>query len=60
MTDSALPSWDDGATRRTILDYVRRVTDPAGPDFAPPEHRIADFDHDGTLWCEKPMYVQMA
>jgi hypothetical protein len=37
---------------------MRRVTDAAGPDSAPPEKLLAAFDHDGMLWCEKPMYVQ--
>ena len=26
----------------------------------PLAERIATFDNDGTLWCEQPMYVQMA
>jgi phosphoserine phosphatase len=25
---------------------------------APPEDRVACFDNDGTLWCERPQYVQ--
>ena len=29
------------------------------PDFVEPEARIAVFDNDGTLWCEKPTYVQL-
>ncbi len=31
-----------------------------GPDFVPPEERIATFDNDGTLWCEKPMPIELA
>jgi phosphoserine phosphatase len=31
----------------------------AGPDFMPPAERVAVFDNDGTLWCEKPMYIQL-
>ena len=53
-----LPSWNDGAARTAILDYVERVTTEGGPDFVPPPERIAVFDNDGTLWCEKPGYVQ--
>ena len=34
------------------------VTDEAGPQYVPPAERIAVFDNDGTLWCEKPMYIQ--
>ena len=26
----------------------------------PPEERIAVFDNDGTLWCEKPMPIELA
>ena len=52
-----LPSWNDGAAKKAILDFVRRVTQQGGPDFVPPAERIATFDNDGTLWSEKPMYV---
>ncbi|WP_165224693.1 HAD family hydrolase [Aquisphaera insulae] len=55
-----LPSWNDGPTRRALLDFVARTTTPGGPDFIPPAGRIAAFDNDGTLWCEQPMYVQAA
>ena len=30
-----------------------------GPDFVPPEERIAVFDNDGTLWTEKPIPIQL-
>jgi phosphoglycolate phosphatase-like HAD superfamily hydrolase len=53
-----LPSWNDGSARRAILDFVAGVTTVTGPTFVPPAERIATFDNDGTLWCEKPMYVQ--
>src|SRR3954452_10699228 len=53
-----LPSWNDTPTRRAIVDFVARVTTEGGPDFVPPEARIAVFDNDGTLWCEKPLPVQ--
>jgi hypothetical protein len=39
---------------------VKRVTTQGGPDFVPPDQRIATFDNDGTLWVEQPMYVQLA
>lgn len=55
-----LPSWNDGPARRAIVDFVERVTKPGGPDFVPPEERIAVFDNDGTLWSEQPMYFQLA
>jgi phosphoserine phosphatase len=52
-----LPSWQ-GATRTAILDFVRSVTE-LGDAFVPPAERIATFDNDGTLWCEKPMPIQL-
>ena len=55
----ALRSWTDGATRAAILDFVARVTAEGGPDFVPPTERIAVFDNDGTLWCEKPMPIEL-
>src|SRR6478735_10151181 len=57
--DRVLPSWNDGATRSAILDFVARVT-AAGPDYVVPEERIAVFDNDGTLWSEQPVYFQLA
>ena len=55
-----LPSWNDGATKKSITDFVARVTAQGGPDFVPADQRIATFDNDGTLWIEQPMYVQLA
>ena len=55
-----LPSWNDGAAKRRILDFVVRTTTPQSPDFVPVPERIATFDNDGTLWVEKPIYVQVA
>ena len=58
MNDT-LPSWHDTPTKQAILDFVAAVTDEASPQYVPPAERIAVFDNDGTLWCEKPMYIQM-
>jgi phosphoglycolate phosphatase-like HAD superfamily hydrolase len=55
-----LPSWNDGASKRSILDFVQRTTSAGSADFVPVEERIAVFDNDGTLWSEQPMYVQLA
>jgi hypothetical protein len=55
-----LPSWNEGASKRAIVEFVARVTREGGPDVVPPAERIATFDNDGTLWCEHPMYVQLA
>lgn len=54
-----LDCWHDGPTKSAIVDFVGRVTAEGGPDFVEPEARIAVFDNDGTLWCEKPMYIQL-
>ncbi|KRE03787.1 haloacid dehalogenase [Bosea sp. Root670] len=54
-----LPSWNDGKAKQAILDFVGKVTQEGGPDFVPPERRIATFDNDGTLWAEQPVYFQL-
>lgn len=59
MADRPLPSWNDGAAKSAILDFVARVTKEGGPDYVPPAERIATFDNDGTLWCEQPVQVQL-
>jgi lysophospholipase L1-like esterase/phosphoserine phosphatase len=50
-----LPSWNDGPTKQAILDFVAAVTDDSAPTFVPVPERVAVFDHDGTLVCEKPV-----
>jgi phosphoglycolate phosphatase-like HAD superfamily hydrolase len=54
-----LPSWNDGAVKKSITDFVGRVTKDGGPDFVRELERVAVFDNDGTLWCEQPMYFQL-
>lgn len=49
-----LPSWNDGAARAAILDYLALIGDEAGEGYVPPAERVAVFDNDGTLWCEQP------
>jgi phosphoserine phosphatase len=53
-----LDSWNDGPTKSAIVDFVRRVT-AGGSEYVAPPDRIAVFDNDGTLWCEKPAYIQL-
>ena len=55
-----LPSWNDAASKKAIVDFVGRVTREGGPDFVPAAERIATFDNDGTLWSEQPIYFQVA
>jgi phosphoserine phosphatase len=54
-----LDSWQDGAARSAIVDFVARVTRDGGPEYVRPAERIATFDNDGTLWCEQPVQVQV-
>jgi hypothetical protein len=55
-----LPSWNDGNSKRAIVEFVKRTTTEGSPDFVPAPERIATFDNDGTLWVEQPMYTQLA
>ena len=54
-----LPSWNDTAPKKAIVAFVEKVTKQGSPDFVPVPERIATFDNDGTLWCEKPLPVQL-
>lgn len=51
--DRLLPSWRDGAARSAVLEFLEASAEIA------PENRLAVFDNDGTLWCEKPRYPQL-
>jgi phosphoglycolate phosphatase-like HAD superfamily hydrolase len=53
-----LPSWNDGAAKKAILDFVQATTTTGSPQFVPVPERIATFDQDGTLWVEQPIYSQ--
>ncbi|MBI5315193.1 MAG: haloacid dehalogenase-like hydrolase [Nitrospirae bacterium] len=55
----ALPSWNDGAVKQSVVEFVAKVTKEGGQDFVPPAERIAVFDNDGTLWAEQPLPVQL-
>ena len=59
QTSDPLPSWNDGPVKKSITDFVPRVTTAGSPDFVPRDQRIATFDNDGTLWAEQPMYFQI-
>lgn len=54
-----LPSWNEDTAKHSIIDFVKRATAEGGPDFVPPEKRIATFDNDGTLWAEQPVYPEV-
>jgi phosphoserine phosphatase len=59
QTDDPLPSWRNGKSKQSIIEFVAKVTKKESPDFVPPAERIATFDNDGTLWSEQPMYFQL-
>jgi phosphoserine phosphatase len=54
-----LPSWRQGDTKDALLGYVEQICTDGSAGFVPPSERVAVFDNDGTLWCEKPMPIQL-
>jgi hypothetical protein len=54
-----LPSWNDRAAKKAVLEFARNTTAQGGPEYVPPEQRIATFDQDGTLWVEHPIFTQV-
>jgi phosphoglycolate phosphatase-like HAD superfamily hydrolase len=54
-----LPSWHDTETKQSLLAFIQAAADPGSAAFIPPAGRIATFDNDGTLWLEKPFYIQL-
>ena len=54
-----MSSWNDNDTKETILKFIDAVTDSSDVIYVPPAERIATFDNDGTLWLEKPLYIQL-
>jgi hypothetical protein len=49
-----LTSWNAGAARQAVVEFAQRVVS----DDVPVDERVAVFDNDGTLWCEKPLPTQ--
>ena len=52
-TAELLPSWRAGATRDRLVKFLDDAS------AVPVERRVACFDNDGTLWCERPSYAQL-
>ncbi|HYM79973.1 MAG TPA: HAD family hydrolase [Candidatus Limnocylindria bacterium] len=48
-----LGSWNDGPAKRAVVAFVEQAV-----SRVPVEERVAAFDNDGTLWCEKPLPIQ--
>ncbi|MCB1827447.1 MAG: haloacid dehalogenase-like hydrolase [Coxiellaceae bacterium] len=59
MANGDLASWQDGESKRAIIEFVNNVTAAESPQYVPEQQRIAVFDNDGTLWAEQPMYFQL-
>jgi phosphoserine phosphatase len=59
MATAALTTWNDGPAKAAIVAFVRAVRGDDGSSAVPSEERLAVFDNDGTLWCEKPMPIQL-
>jgi phosphoglycolate phosphatase-like HAD superfamily hydrolase len=57
--DGALESWRPGPVRQAIVDFVARACGRGDHVAVPVQERVAVFDNDGTLWCEKPMPIQL-
>jgi phosphoglycolate phosphatase-like HAD superfamily hydrolase len=56
---SALASWRDGPAKQAIHEFVAKTCGHDGSEPVPVAERVAVFDNDGTLWCEKPVPIQM-
>ena len=57
--DELLASWNDGPALTAIREFVAAATTEGSPGFVEPDARVAVFDNDGTLWCEKPMPIEL-
>ena len=53
-----LPSWNEGAAKKAIVQFVETTTTQGSAMFVAPDERVATFDQDGTLWVEHPIYTQ--
>jgi FMN phosphatase YigB (HAD superfamily) len=54
VATDVLVSWNAGAARDAVVDFVERTLE----EGVAVDERVAVFDNDGTLWCEKPMPIQ--
>jgi hypothetical protein len=54
-----LSTWNQGAAKEAIISFVDQTCADGSANAAPVAERVAVFDNDGTLWCEKPMPIQL-
>jgi phosphoglycolate phosphatase-like HAD superfamily hydrolase len=59
LSNQPLPSWTEGPTKASIISFVEQTCGQGTAKAVPVEERVAVFDNDGTLWCEKPMPIQL-
>ncbi len=57
--EDPLSAWSESSAKRAIVEFVERVTSVGGAHYVEPAERVAVFDNDGTLWCEKPLQIQL-
>lgn len=55
----SLSGWNEGAAKDAIMSFVERTCSAGSADAVTIADRVAVFDNDGTLWCEKPMPIQL-
>jgi phosphoglycolate phosphatase-like HAD superfamily hydrolase len=58
-SEDPLPSWNNGAAKNALVEFVAKLTKEGAADYVAPPARIATCDQDGTLWVEHPMYTQV-
>lgn len=59
LKKNSLTSWNEGAAKTAITEFVSKTTTPGSLEYIPVADRIACFDNDGTLWGEQPFYFQL-
>ena len=59
LFEQTFPSWNpDSESLAELINFVTACTDESSPEYLEPADRIATFDMDGTILCEKaPVYV---
>lgn len=57
--EAVFPSWNpESASLHELVAFVADAVDETSPDYLEPADRIATFDMDGTILCEKaPVYI---
>jgi hypothetical protein len=59
LSTKPLSSWREGASRDSIIGFVEQTCGEVTARAVPVEERVAVFDNDGTLWCERPLPIHL-